>query len=141
MADGESLTDGETLWIMLHNDNGTVGAYEFDGTSGFDAPITFSSIDITAPSVTVADQAVSGSNTVTIGEVVTGVDGWIVIHEDDGSGKPGPVIGQAMVQAGTNADVVVDLGDASKTAGDMLYPMLHIESPADGVYEIGSAHV
>ena len=134
MADGESLTDGETLWIMLHNDNGTVGAYEFDGTSGFDAPITFSSIDITAPSVTVADQAVSGSNTVTIGEVVTGVDGWIVIHEDDGSGKPGPVIGQAMVQAGTNADVVVDLGDASKTAGDMLYPMLHIESPADGVY-------
>ena len=134
MADGESLTDGETLWIMLHNDNGTVGAYEFDGVNGFDAPITFSSIDITAPSVTVADQAISASNTVTIGEVVAGVDGWIVIHEDNGSGEPGPVIGQTMVQAGTNTDVVVDLGDATKAAGDMLYPMLHIESPADGVY-------
>lgn len=134
LADGEELTDGETLWIMLHNDNGTVGAYEFDGSSGFDAPITFSSIDVEAPTVTASNQAVSATNTVTIDEVKAGVDGWIVIHADNGSGAPGTVLGQTMVTAGTNANVVVDLGDASVSTGDMLFPMLHIESPADGEY-------
>ena len=133
-ADGEELTDGETLWIMLHNDNGTIGSYEFDGANGFDAPITFSSIDIMSPSVTAADQAVSSSNTVTIDEVKAGVDGWIVIHADNGSGAPGDVLGQTMVMAGTNSNVEVDLGDASVSTGAKLFPMLHIESPADGEY-------
>ena len=133
-ADGEELTDGETLWIMIHNDNGTVGSYEFDGANGFDAPITFSSIDIMAPSVTAADQAISASNSVTIGEVKAGVDGWIVIHADNGSGAPGDVLGQTMVMAGNNSNVEVDLGDATVSSGAKLFPMLHIESPADGEY-------
>ncbi|MBE63318.1 MAG: hypothetical protein CMB89_13245 [Flammeovirgaceae bacterium] len=134
LADGEGLTDGETLWIMIHNDNGTIGSYEFDGANGFDAPISFSSIDIMTPSVTASDQSVSASNTITVDEVVSGVDGWIVIHADNGSGSPGDVIGQTMVMAGTNTNVVVDLGDASVTSGAKLFPMLHIESPADGEY-------
>lgn len=134
LADGEELTDGETLWIMLHNDNGVIGSYEFDGANGLDAPITFASIEVMAPSVTASDQAVSASNTVTIDEVKAGVDGWIVIHADNGSGAPGAVLGQTMIMAGTNSNVEVDLGSASVSTGDKLFPMLHIESPADGEY-------
>jgi len=131
--DDEPLSDGETLWIMLHNESGTIGAYEFDGANGFDLPITFSSIDIEAPSVMVSDQIVM-NNMVTIDEVKAGVDGWIVIHEDNGNGAPGPVLGQTFVNAGSTSDVMVDLGSATVAAGDKLFPMLHIESPADGEY-------
>ncbi|MEQ8583558.1 MAG: hypothetical protein RIC30_19165 [Marinoscillum sp.] len=131
--DDEPLADGETLWVMLHNESGTIGAYEFDGANGFDLPITFSAIDIEAPSVMVSDQVVA-NNMVTIAEVKAGVDGWIVIHEDNGSGAPGPVLGQTFVSAGSTSDVMVDLGNATVAAGDKLFPMLHIESPADGEY-------
>ncbi len=131
--DDEPLSDGETLWIMLHNESGTIGAYEFDGANGFDLPITFSSIEIEAPSVMVSDQIVM-NNMVTIDEVKAGVDGWIVIHEDNGNGAPGPVLGQTFVNAGSTSDVMVDLGSATVAAGDKLFPMLHIESPADGEY-------
>ncbi|MFH6984161.1 DUF7282 domain-containing protein [Marinoscillum luteum] len=131
--DDEPLSDGETLWIMLHNESGTIGAYEFDGANGFDLPITFSSIEIEAPSVMVSDQIVM-NNMVTIDEVKAGVDGWIVIHEDNGNGGPGPVLGQTFVNAGSTSDVMVDLGSATVAAGDKLFPMLHIESPADGEY-------
>lgn len=131
--DDEPLSDGETLWIMLHNESGTIGAYEFDGANGFDLPITFSSIEIEAPSVMVSDQIVM-NNMVTIDEVKAGVDGWIVIHEDNGNGAPGPVLGQTFVNAGSTIDVMVDLGSATVAAGDKLFPMLHIESPADGEY-------
>lgn len=129
----EELIDGETLWVMLHNDNGTVGSYEFDGANGFDNPITFAPIEITAPSVTAEDQLVT-DNMVTITEVNAAVDGWIVIHEDNGSGAPGSVIGHAFVEAGINTDVMVDVSAGNVASGDVLFPMLHIEDPVDGEY-------
>jgi len=129
----EELTDGETLWIMLHNDNGIIGSYEFDGGNGLDLPITFNSIEISAPSITVADQALT-DNMVTISEINAAVDGWIVIHENDGQGNPGPVIGQTFVEAGINTDVMVDVSAGAVVSGDELFPMLHVEDPADGEY-------
>ncbi|WP_296618381.1 hypothetical protein [Marivirga sp.] len=129
----EELTDGETLWIMLHNDNGTVGSYEFDGANGFDNPITFSSIEISAPGVIAENQVVT-NDMVTIAEVNAAVDGWIVIHEDNGDGTPGPVIGQTFVNAGINTDVMVDVSAGTVASGDVLFPMLHVEDPVDGEY-------
>lgn len=135
-----SLEDGASVWVMLHTDDGEAGVYEFDGANGLDAPITteegeivMSEITITAPSITAGNQVVN-ENMVTIEKVNAAVDGWIVIHEDDGEGNPGPVLGQTFVEAGTNSDVMVDLGDANFAGGEMLFPMLHIESPADGEY-------
>ncbi|MEQ8472727.1 MAG: hypothetical protein RIC35_16165 [Marinoscillum sp.] len=154
LADGESLEDGERLWLMIHNDNGVVGSYEFGDVNGVDLPIIFSSIDIEAPFVTASDQAVAGS-TVVVDEVKAAVDGWIVIHANN-DGAPGDVLGQAFVEAGTSMDVSVDLGETTPSTGDIFFPMLHIESPADGEYgfpdngddpeifglnEDGSAHV
>jgi hypothetical protein len=129
----EELVDGETLWIMLHNDNGTIGTYEFDGANGFDNPITFSSIEISAPNVTAENQIVT-NDMVTIAEVDAAIDGWIVIHEDNGEGTPGPVIGQTFVNAGINTDVMVDVSAGTVTTGDVLFPMLHVEDPVDGEY-------
>lgn len=138
--DGESLVDGEKLWVMLHNDNGVVGTYEFDGSSGLDGPITtsagaivMSAVTIEAPSITATDKAVTNSKVV-VDEVKAAVDGWLVIHEDDGNGNFGAVIGQKFVTAGTSTNVEVDVTGATVNTGDKLFPMLHIESPADGTY-------
>lgn len=135
--DFAALEDGAKFWVMLHTDDGVEGEYEFDGANGFDAPITdengdivMTDITVSAASITVEDQAVS-SNTVTIGEVNAAVDGWVVIHANEALG---PVIGQTFVTAGVNTNVVVDLGDEMFEGGEMLFPMLHIENPADGEY-------
>ncbi|GAA5020704.1 hypothetical protein GCM10011506_04250 [Marivirga lumbricoides] len=135
--DFSALEDGAKLWVMLHTDDGIEGEYEFDGASGFDAPITdengdivMTDITISAPSITVENQAVS-SNTVTISKVNAAVDGWLVIHSGEATG---PVLGQTKVIAGTNTDVVVNIGNEVFEGGEMLFPMLHIESPADGEY-------
>lgn len=135
--DFSALEDGAKLWVMLHTDDGVEGEYEFDGANGFDAPITddngdivMTDIIVSAPSIAVENQTVS-ANTVTISEVNAAVDGWLVIHANEALG---PVIGQTFVTAGVNTDVVVDLGNETFEGGEMLFPMLHIESPADGEY-------
>jgi len=37
--DGEEVSSGETLWVMLHADTGTAGDYEFDTDQTLDTPI------------------------------------------------------------------------------------------------------
>ncbi|HET8860852.1 cupredoxin domain-containing protein [Marivirga sp.] len=147
LTDFSSFSGETEVWVMLHTDNGEAGVYEFDGANGLDAPITVTeddndgdgeeeteivmdNINISAPSITVSNQAVS-ENMVVIEEVNAAADGWIVIHEGEASG---PVIGQTYVEAGVNNNVMIDLGNATFSGGEMLFPMLHIESPADGEY-------
>ncbi len=84
------------------------------------------------PSVAVEEQAVE-NGTVTVPEVVAAEAGWIVIHADNGSGAPGPVIGQTAVEVGINSDVVVEI-DAD-AATDTLHAMLHVDAGEAGVYE------
>ncbi len=105
----ESLTDGETVWVMVHEDTGERGKYEFDG-GDVDKPFfkddgsaVVKPIKVTSPSITVSDQPVY-DNKVVIESVTAAQDGWIVIHNDDGSGNitlPG-IIGKAPVTKGVN---------------------------------------
>lgn len=83
------------------------------------------------PSVTVSDQDASGG-TVTIDKVVAGQAGWLVIHITR-NGAPGPVIGQALVAAGSNenVEVTIDLDQATQ----QLFAMLHLDVGAEGEYE------
>lgn len=148
--EGEALTDGESLWVMLHTDDGTKGTYEFDGANGFDGPvldadgnIVMSSIEITAPSLTVNDQAVN-NNQIVIAEVNAAADGWLVVHNDDGTGNivlP-DIIGKVLVSKGINTNVTVDL-DASETytSGQFLFPMLHLDNGTIGEYEFDGVGV
>jgi hypothetical protein len=143
IKDGTSLSDGESLWIMLHTDNGTIGEYEFDGSSGFDGPIiddqgnvVTSPIEIYAPGIIANDQPVVNREVV-INEVDAATDGWIVIHNDNGSGDitlP-QIIGKTAVDAGVNSNVVIELADTVNiSSGQKLFPMLHIDADPSGEY-------
>lgn len=85
--------------------------------------------DVT-PSVTVSDQLVIDS--VTIENVDSQTQGWIVIHIDNG-GSPGPVAGFAPVNPGSNPGVVVDVETTMLTP--VLFAMLHVDDGAVGEYE------
>ena len=87
------------------------------------------------PSVTVADQAVSGG-TVTIGQVVSSGPGWLVVHID-ANGSPGPVIGYATVPDGLTRNLSVKIDPAKATP--VLYAMLHADAGTVGTYEFPGA--
>jgi len=132
------------LYAMLHIDAGELGVYEFPGPDG---PATDADGNVVTPpfnvlpfvgappignSVTVADQNLAAGNTVTIERVVADVDGWLVVHADN-AGTPGPVIGHAPVEQGTNFNVVVPV-DPTRATGT-LYAMLHVDRGFAGIYE------
>lgn len=126
-----------TLFAMLHVDTGEVGVYEFGTVEGADGPVVVDG-NVVTPSFKVdavhaKDQFVS-EGTVNIAAVIAQVDGWIVIHSDN-EGRPGPVLGQAQVAAGTNVDVAVTL-EADATS--VLWPMLHVDTGTVGTYEFGT---
>jgi plastocyanin len=89
------------------------------------------------PSVTVTDQDVS-SGTVSIPVVVAAEPGWVAIHTTK-NGAPGPVIGQAPVLIGANADIQVDI-DLARATGQ-LFAMLHVDAGVAGEYEFPGADV
>jgi hypothetical protein len=126
-----------TLFAMLHTDDGEVGVYEFGTVEGADAPVMVDGAPVTpgfaVELVRATDQLVA-DGTVTVANVVTAQDGFIVIHSD-GGGRPGPVLGYAPVTAGSNSDIVVTLeGDVTP----VVFPMLHVDSGEVGVYEFGT---
>ena len=87
------------------------------------------------PAVEVSDQ-VSLNGTVRIDSIYSEVPGFIVIHQDDGSGSFGAVIGHRQINAGWSfrVDVPIDASMATTT----LYAMLHVDTGEAGVYEFGT---
>ncbi len=83
------------------------------------------------PSVEVADQPVT-DGTVTISTVVSAEPGWLVIHAES-DGGPGPVVGYAAVNPGTNSAVVVEIDAPAATS--TLLAMLHVDRGSVGTYE------
>ncbi|MGM0365015.1 MAG: LPXTG cell wall anchor domain-containing protein [Actinomycetota bacterium] len=88
------------------------------------------------PEVTVEDQTIGEDNMVTVSEVISPTQGWIVIHQEVDD-SPGPVIGQAMVESGTNTNVMVEIDPAMVT--DTLFAMLHEDTGVTGEYEFPDA--
>ncbi|MEZ4863122.1 MAG: hypothetical protein R3C14_17515 [Caldilineaceae bacterium] len=87
------------------------------------------------PSVVVDDQAIVDGK-VTVAEVVTPQDGWIVIHRSQ-SGNLDAVIGLAPVKAGLNRNVVVTIN--VDLATETLYALLHSDLGQQGIYEFPGA--
>lgn len=145
--DDVELTDGETVWVMLHEDTDDNQQYGFDGSgNGVDAPfkdadgnIVMTSTIIRSPEVQISDQPVI-NNTITVDHVEMATDGWLVVHNETGAiiGN-GPdltgIIGKVQLSAGTHENVEVQLDDLTYTSGQKLYPMLHIDNGQEGVYE------
>jgi hypothetical protein len=134
---------------MLHTDTGVEGVYEFDGSNGQDGPIidsdgnvVTSPITIMSTSIEVQDQPVM-NNSITIDQVNAAVDGWIVVHNEMGGEIELPgIVGKTAVQAGVNNDVVIELDDeVTYTAGQSLFPMLHIDEGPLGEYNFPGVDV
>jgi hypothetical protein len=131
----ESAELTPTLFAMLHVDDGTIGEYEFDGSSGLDNPVSDAAGNVITPSFNVnaynaSDQLVQ-NNTVTIESVTVPVNSFLVIHLDN-NGTPGGVAGQTAVEPGTTNDVAITLsGDLTP----VLWPMLHVDDGVVGTYE------
>ena len=147
----EAITDGEKLWVMIHNDDDNDGVYNFpdtradgstiDGPLMVDGSVLMKSITITAPSITASNQVIT-NNTLVIDEVVAATDGWLVIHHEDlmnglgGAILVEPIAGKVKVSAGVSTNVSVQLtSDSTYTAGTSLYPMLHIDGDGNDNYD------
>jgi predicted lipoprotein with Yx(FWY)xxD motif len=145
-----------TLYAQLQSDKGAVGTFEYPGP---DEPLmvgvqmiasTFKvlsaqSIDggavtpvVLQPSITVQDQAIQ-NGTVTIPQVVSNGNWWLVIHRQDANGDMGEYIGQTLIKNGINKDVVVKIN--MNLATPVLYAMLHEDKAPVGILEFPGSDV
>ncbi len=127
------------LWPMLHVDDGTLGTYEFDGSSGLDNPISVDGAVVTfpvnaAPSMTFSDQE-AADGMIRIDSALMDAFGWMVIHSSV-DGAPGPVLGYTALRPGVNSDIAIEVDPAQ--AGTQVFPMLHYDTNTMGVYEFGT---
>ena len=79
----------------------------------------------------------SDGTTITVASVDLPAAGFIAVHSD-GGGSPGPVIGTSrLLPPGERTDILVEL-DTPLTGDTTLFPMIHIDTNGNGVYEFGS---
>ena len=137
VVDIDTTQATDTLFAMLHTDDGVVGEYEFGAVDGADGPVIVNE-EIVTPTFNVEIMSVSDQfidNTVIVDTVVMSQDGFVVVHADNGEGAPGDVIGVAPISAAMSIDVTVEL-DGEPT--DMIFPMLHFDTDTMGEYEFGT---
>lgn len=126
-AAGETMTETHTMTAT----QAMTETYAVTDTEGLSTTVM-----VDPPSVTADDQGSDGA-TVSVGQVTAAVPGWMVIHLDD-NGKPGPVLGQTLLAAGTTENVVVELAEALAT-DTKLWAMLHVDEGIAGEYEFPGA--
>ncbi|MDX1994615.1 MAG: hypothetical protein SF029_19690 [bacterium] len=129
------------LWPMLHVDTGEAGVYEFGTVEGADGPVSVGDQVVTfgiaaAPSISYDGVTRLSDTEILIDQVVIDAPGWVVIHIDE-NGGPGPVAGQAALLPGVNRNVVITVDPAVLTT-EQVFPMLHYDTGAAGVYEFGT---
>ncbi len=81
------------------------------------------------------DQSGDGTALTVGSATISGIDGWIAVHRDDGNGSPQvpQSIGQAPLREGENADALVTL-DEPVSSSQTLHVMIHADDPADETY-------
>ena len=86
----------------------------------------------------VEDQILS-QNSVFVSSALFENDGWIVVHQDNGSDAPvvPDIISEPVfVEAGTSTDILVPLTSEAELTGDTkLWVMLHTDTGIEGEYE------
>jgi len=133
-----------TLYAQLHADQGVIGTFEYPGadepmmvgvqmmastfkiTTGLPTPVELQ------PSISVSDQAVK-DGTVTVSQVVSNGNWWLVIHRQNPDGSMGEYIGDTLIKNGVLSNVVVKID--LKRATPVLYAMLHEDHGVIGVLE------
>jgi hypothetical protein len=120
--------------VMVALDRGIAGIYEPTTT---DTPTLAAGNPIVTqfrltlpPDIFVLDQPVVG-NKIVVERVTTDRDGWLVIYLDN-NGTVGNIIGSALLQAGVNERVVVDL---VAVPTPIVYARIHEETGVLGEFE------
>ena len=138
-----------TLSAQLQEDKGTIGTFEYPGVDGpvmVGVQMIASTFKITSvqsanspakpaalqPSITVTDQGIQ-NGTVTIAQVVSNGNWWLVIHRQNPDGTMGEYIGEILIKNGINTNVVVGIN--MKLATPVLYAMLHEDHEPFGVLD------
>lgn len=94
----------------------------------------------TGPAELSADDQSGDGTEVVVASVTLPADGYVVIHAD-ADGSPGPVIGHSeLLSVGTSTDVAIDL-DEPLTATATVWPMAHIDTNGNGVYDFAPPEV
>jgi hypothetical protein len=86
-------------------------------------------------SIEVGDQKVI-NGAIVVERATISQDGWIVVHKAGPDGKilVSPEIGKVQIPAGTSQQITIPLTEAVAD-GATLWPMLHVDNGAVGVYE------
>ncbi len=149
LQDGEEVANGETLWAMLHTDDGVIGTYEFNGTNGLDSPIMDANDNIVTTSFEVSvapmgtlmvEDQVMTNNVVNVSSVSFDRGGYVVIHASNEAGD-GPMVPDIIsepvyLEAGDYMNVEVPLIEtADVMAGETVWVMLHTDTGTEEEYE------
>lgn len=100
------------------------------------------------PHIYAYHQNMDDRNMVTIDQVISDREGWVVLYDDDGSGPrqsmyyrhvaapgaPGNIVGYAPVVKGRNRDVAIKVSGEHKV-GETFYAVLHQDTGRKGVFE------
>lgn len=132
-----SISDGMEIILMLHNDTGVPGEFEFTSGGSLDQPVevngqvVMKTITINAPFVTIPDQEVD-NNSITIEEVQTGLRAWVAVYKVDDEGNLGSLAGYEPINESPATDVEVELSDSlTYEAGNSLAVRLHVNNADD----------
>ncbi len=129
------------LWLVLYEDTGTVGTFDYGSAANVDNPVTVDGAVVatpiaSAPSLSVQDQIpLEGDSAstvrVVIDEALIDQPGWLAIT-DSQDGAPGSVLATASLHAGSNRHVVVPIRAA---AGDQIRVQLYYDAGTAGTFE------
>lgn len=130
----------DPLYIMLHQDTGTLGEFEFPRA---DPQVTYNDIVMTPISFGISpgnilytqDQplVIDGDTaTVSVPLVIVDIDTWVVIYADI-NGQPGDILGWTWVGAGVNRNIAVTINPDEAT--DTLYVVLHHDADSDQEFD------
>lgn len=83
--------------------------------------------------LTAQDQVSDGTTITVAAAEIDGAPGWIAVHSDV-NGAPGPVLGTAQLDEGSNHDVKVTLTKPLEASASV-WPMIHVDDSKLGSYE------
>lgn len=128
---GVNVSNNEYFRVILHEDTGLPGEFEYTGTGGNDQPIANERgvvedrFYIRAPVLSIKDQVIS-NDSLAIDSVVVGVNSWLVIYKADVNENIGDEVGGAFVFGGITKNRKMKL-DSTILPGTKLISRLHLD--------------
>lgn len=130
---GVTVSDQEFLRLALHEDNGTIGEFEYNGAGGNDQLLVLNGnamekrFFIREPFLQINDQAIV-NDSIRVDSVITGVNSWISVFTVNNTGQPDSQVGLVYVPGGISKNFKIKLTDATLQAGTNLLARLHLDT-------------